>query len=101
MVSSFGFLMPHGQYITPLYKHPRGNRALKKPLELRATAAHDVAMKRAGKIAIVTGAGSCFGAGIAQAFAREGARVLVADIDGDAASIITGVALDVDGGRCI
>jgi 3-oxoacyl-[acyl-carrier protein] reductase len=33
------------------------------------------------KIAIVTGAGSGFGRGIAEAFAREGARVMVADID--------------------
>ncbi len=35
-----------------------------------------------GKVAIVTGAGSGFGRGIADAFAREGARLVVADIDG-------------------
>jgi 3-oxoacyl-[acyl-carrier protein] reductase len=34
----------------------------------------------ANKIAIVTGAGSGFGAGIAQAFVAEGARVVLADI---------------------
>lgn len=39
-----------------------------------------------GKTAIVTGAGSGFGAGIAQRFVEEGARVLVADINGDAAN---------------
>ncbi len=33
------------------------------------------------KTAIITGAGSGFGAGIAEAFVREGARVIVADID--------------------
>ena len=35
----------------------------------------------AGKVAVVTGAGSGFGAGIAKRFAEEGARVFVADID--------------------
>ncbi|ORY10842.1 oxidoreductase ucpA [Clohesyomyces aquaticus] len=34
-----------------------------------------------GKIAIVTGAGSGFGAGISQAFAAEGCKVLVCDIN--------------------
>jgi NAD(P)-dependent dehydrogenase (short-subunit alcohol dehydrogenase family) len=34
---------------------------------------------------VVTGAGANIGRGIAHAFAREGARVLAADIDGDAA----------------
>jgi 3-oxoacyl-[acyl-carrier protein] reductase len=42
-------------------------------------------MRLKGKIAIVTGAGSGFGAGIARRFAAEGARVFVADINGDAA----------------
>lgn len=38
-------------------------------------------MRLAGKVAIVTGAGSGFGAGIAMRFAEEGARVVVNDID--------------------
>ena len=38
-------------------------------------------MRLKDKIAIVTGAGSGFGAGIAQRFAAEGARVVVNDID--------------------
>ncbi len=40
-------------------------------------------MRLAGKIAIVTGAGSGFGEGIAATFAREGAKVVVADINAD------------------
>jgi 3-oxoacyl-[acyl-carrier protein] reductase len=42
-------------------------------------------MRLDGKIAIVTGAASGFGRGIAEAYANEGARVVIADIDGDAA----------------
>ena len=47
-------------------------------------------MRLKGKTAIVTGAGSGFGAGIAGAFAREGATVMVADIDGANAQKVAG-----------
>jgi len=41
-----------------------------------------------GKTAIVTGGASGFGAGIVRKFVAEGARVMVADINGDAASAL-------------
>ncbi|WP_296423022.1 SDR family oxidoreductase [Yoonia sp.] len=47
-------------------------------------------MRLQGKTAVVTGAGSGFGAGIARKFAAEGARVIVADINSDAAFEIAG-----------
>ncbi|MDX6572243.1 MAG: 3-oxoacyl-[acyl-carrier protein] reductase, partial [Gaiellales bacterium] len=39
-----------------------------------------------GQVAVVTGAARGIGRGIASVLAREGARVVVADIDGDAAA---------------
>lgn len=45
-------------------------------------------MRLEGKTAIVTGAGSGFGAGIARIFSREGAAVMVADLDEAAATRI-------------
>jgi 3-oxoacyl-[acyl-carrier protein] reductase len=61
-------------------------------------------MRLQGKVAIVTGGGSGFGAGIARKFVAEGARVLVADLDFDAAlGVVAGLgeparALRVDVG---
>jgi 3-oxoacyl-[acyl-carrier protein] reductase len=43
-------------------------------------------MRLEDKIAIVTGAGSGFGEGIAKRFAREGAKVVVNDLNGEAAA---------------
>ena len=42
-------------------------------------------MRLQGKTAIVTGGGSGFGEGIARTFAREGANVVVNDLNGPAA----------------
>ena len=50
-----------------------------------------------GRTAIVTGGGSGFGAGIVERFTAEGARVMVADINGDAAALVAG---GVDGIAC-
>ena len=55
-------------------------------------------MRLAGKTAVVTGGGSGFGAAIARLFAREGARVVVADIDGAAAER---VAAELAGGLAV
>ena len=45
-------------------------------------------MKLSGKAAIVTGGASGFGAGIVRRFIAEGARVVIADINGNAASAL-------------
>jgi 3-oxoacyl-[acyl-carrier protein] reductase len=47
-------------------------------------------MRLAGKIAIVTGAASGFGKGIATRFVEEGAHVLLADIDAAAGKAVAG-----------
>ena len=62
-------------------------------------------MRLDGKTAIVTGAGSGFGEGMAKRFAEEGANVVVADLNGDAANRVAeeigarAVALQVDVAR--
>jgi 3-oxoacyl-[acyl-carrier protein] reductase len=45
-------------------------------------------MRLKGRTAIVTGGASGFGAGIARKFVAEGARVMIADINGDAATAL-------------
>ncbi len=47
-------------------------------------------MRLKDKVAIVTGAGSGFGEGIARRFVEEGAHVVVADIDEDAGTRVAG-----------
>ncbi|WP_300513933.1 glucose 1-dehydrogenase [Aliiroseovarius sp.] len=57
-------------------------------------------MRLQDKTAIVTGGGSGFGAGIVRKFAAEGARVMVADLNGEAAqkmaAEVGGIACRVD-----
>jgi 3-oxoacyl-[acyl-carrier protein] reductase len=50
-----------------------------------------------GKVAIVTGAGSGFGEAIATRFAREGARVVVSDVNDDNGRRVT-AAIEKEGG---
>ncbi|WP_227459999.1 SDR family oxidoreductase [Cupriavidus pauculus] len=51
----------------------------------------------AGKVAIVTGGGSGFGEGIARTFAREGAGVMVADLNAEAAERVAAAIRDAGG----
>jgi len=57
-------------------------------------------MQLSGKTAIVTGGASGFGDGIARAFTAAGARVMVADINGEGADVVAaeigGIACQVD-----
>ena len=57
-------------------------------------------MRLHGKTALITGAGSGFGAGIATKFSQEGANVIIADINkkkaNEVAKKINGIAIEVD-----
>ena len=57
-------------------------------------------MRIEDKVAVVTGAGSGFGEGIALRFAAEGARVVAADIDAAAAERVAG-AITAEGGTAV
>lgn len=54
-------------------------------------------MRLENKVAVITGAGSGFGEGIARRFAAEGARVVLADINADSAERIGGVIREAGG----
>jgi NAD(P)-dependent dehydrogenase (short-subunit alcohol dehydrogenase family) len=56
-------------------------------------------MRLAQRVAIITGAGSGIGQAMAELFAREGARVLAADVNGPAAAAAA-AAIAAAGGAC-
>jgi 3-oxoacyl-[acyl-carrier protein] reductase len=56
-----------------------------------------MSMRLVGKVAIVTGAGSGFGEGIASRFAEEGASVVVNDLNGEAAERVAAAITDAGG----
>ena len=56
-------------------------------------------MKLDQRVAVITGAGSGIGQAMARLFAREGARILAADINGAAAEATT-AAVTEGGGTC-
>ena len=57
-------------------------------------------MRLEGKTAIVTGGASGFGEGIARRFAREGAKVIIADLNEDLGRKIAG-SIAEEGGDCV
>ena len=57
-------------------------------------------MRLTGKTAIVTGGGSGFGEGIAKTYAREGANVVVNDLNGAAAERVAS-EIALAGGKAI
>ena len=56
--------------------------------------------KLQGKTAVITGAGSGFGEGIAKRFAGEGCRVVIADIDVAGGQRVAG-EIDRSGGQAV
>lgn len=57
-------------------------------------------MRLKGKTAIITGAGSGFGEGIAKTFAREGARVVVSDVNAEGGARVVFEILAAGGAAC-
>ena len=57
-------------------------------------------MRLTGKTAIVTGGGSGFGEGIAKTYAREGANVVINDLNGAAAERVAS-EIALAGGKAI